>query len=597
MKKLFFISVFYFFCYGFNAQTFTVGSTCCNYNLVNKTFAVVCNAFATNISVKESFPIDIDGDLVPDITVNSYCYMGSGATASKPRTEAIYLTSSNGVESVFTPSNGCCPGDSVIKNLIPGTPFSAGWDWRPLTPTISLTGPSYKRHEVIYYYYSIPVSFTYLSGQWINSFYAGFRKILPSNDTIYGWIQMNSNFPGKVIDFAYTCGTYTAAPPTSTITTAPSAICKGDSIAVTANPPGGIFSGPGVVGNKFKSAALSPGTYTVFYTLPNPNGCSTQSSTLSLTINQPVVSIVSSNSICMGNQITLNANPSGGIFSGSGVSGNNFNSNSSGPGIKQITYSYTNSLGCTNTASMNMTVIDPTVSIKSNNTTICLYDNVYLTCYGANTYTWSNGINADWNVVYPTPTTATYSVIGDSLGCLDSAFITINVLTQQLVLTATSDHSLACPGDTVILTISGNNSNLTVWDDLWNYYSNTLNSATVAVVTGTASTTFYIQADSVYTNGCPKGGIFLQNVSACVGIKELLEENDLFKIFPNPNSGEFEIKGTKEETIFITNELGQLINTKILNVQNNYSIKINDLQNGIYFVGNKFSRQKIVVIK
>ena len=59
----------------------------------------------------------------------------------------------------------------------------------------------------------------------------------------------------------------------------------------------------------------------------------------------------------------------------------------------------------------------------------------------------------------------------------------------------------------------------------------------------------------------------------------------------------FEIKGIKEETIFISNELGQLIETKNLARENNYSVKLNDLQNGIYFVGNKFYRQKVVVIK
>ncbi len=87
------------------------------------------------------------------------------------------------------------------------------------------------------------------------------------------------------------------------------------------------------------------------------------------------------------------------------------------------------------------------------------------------------------------------------------------------------------------------------------------------------------------------------HVVACVGINELNPENHLLEIFPNPNGGEFEIKGIQDETIFISNELGQIIETKNLNLQNNYSAKINNLQSGIYFVGNQFSKKKIAVLR
>ncbi len=98
-------------------------------------------------------------------------------------------------------------------------------------------------------------------------------------------------------------------------------------------------------------------------------------------------------------------------------------------------------------------------------------------------------------------------------------------------------------------------------------------------------------------NGCTKAQPSYVVVASCVGIQELLQEQNSFLIFPNPNNGEFEIKGDKESTIFITNEFGQQIKTVELNSQNNFSSKITDLQNGVYFVDNKFLRQKIVAIK
>jgi hypothetical protein len=80
-------------------------------------------------------------------------------------------------------------------------------------------------------------------------------------------------------------------------------------------------------------------------------------------------------------------------------------------------------------------------------------------------------------------------------------------------------------------------------------------------------------------------------------IQQIKEQNKYLQIFPNPNAGEFEIKGIKEETIFISNELGQLIKAANLSAENNFSFKVNGLNSGVYFVGNKFVKQKIVVIK
>jgi hypothetical protein len=98
-------------------------------------------------------------------------------------------------------------------------------------------------------------------------------------------------------------------------------------------------------------------------------------------------------------------------------------------------------------------------------------------------------------------------------------------------------------------------------------------------------------------NGCTKTQPAYVIVASCVGINELSQEQNNLQIFPNPNSGEFEIKGPKKTNVIITNELGQVVKTIELNSSNNYSSKITELQSGVYFIGNKLSRQKIVVIK
>ncbi|MEP7164707.1 MAG: LamG-like jellyroll fold domain-containing protein, partial [Ferruginibacter sp.] len=58
--------------------------------------------------------------------------------------------------------------------------------------------------------------------------------------------------------------------------------------------------------------------------------------------------------------------PEGGIFSGTGVINNNFSADLAGEGTYNISYTYTNASGCSNTASMQVTVTDCSTSIAVN---------------------------------------------------------------------------------------------------------------------------------------------------------------------------------------------------------------------------------------
>lgn len=81
------------------------------------------------------------------------------------------------------------------------------------------------------------------------------------------------------------------------------------------------------------------------------------------------------------------------------------------------------------------------------------------------------------------------------------------------------------------------------------------------------------------------------------GIANEITDNPSYKLFPNPNNGEFEIRSQSEENIYIINELGQTIRTIKLSRENNYSAQISDLSSGIYFIIGKFYKQKMIVTK
>ncbi|MFZ1806401.1 MAG: PKD domain-containing protein [Cyclobacteriaceae bacterium] len=154
----------------------------------------------------------------------------------------------------------------------------------------------------------------------------------------------------------------TVIAPSSTVT-----IGANISVCVTAAPialtgesiPGGVYSGVGVSGNTFSPVSAGVGVFTITYTVPDASGCSATATRQISVIALPAVSAGPDIFVCSGAPlVALNGtgNPVGGTFSGPFVSGNNFNVGASGPGTFQVTYTYTNATGCTNTAIKNIIV-------------------------------------------------------------------------------------------------------------------------------------------------------------------------------------------------------------------------------------------------
>ncbi|MFC2111391.1 pectinesterase family protein, partial [Bacteroidota bacterium] len=138
---------------------------------------------------------------------------------------------------------------------------------------------------------------------------------------------------------------------------------------VSVNPSGGTLNGNGIGGNYFYPTTAGLGTHIITYSYIDGNGCS-GSDSISTTVNlNPTVSITSilSPSYCVdANSINLSASPSGGVYSGSGISASLFNPSQANIGNNQITYSYTDGNGCSG-SDMISTIVNslPTVSITT----------------------------------------------------------------------------------------------------------------------------------------------------------------------------------------------------------------------------------------
>lgn len=133
---------------------------------------------------------------------------------------------------------------------------------------------------------------------------------------------------------------------------------NGDFVVLEASPAGGSFSGQGVNANAFYPANLSAGTYTLTYTY-SVNGCTNTLSTDVVVNEAPFVTMSDLNAeYCANDDLAfIQATPAGGTFSGLGVVGNVFTPATAGAGGPYtVAYTYTDSVGCTSSTSVDVTV-------------------------------------------------------------------------------------------------------------------------------------------------------------------------------------------------------------------------------------------------
>ncbi|MFN8242798.1 MAG: PKD-like domain-containing protein [Ferruginibacter sp.] len=134
------------------------------------------------------------------------------------------------------------------------------------------------------------------------------------------------------------------------------------------NPSIGVGLVPGGTGSFPSFTAInttnSPITATVTYTATLISGgatCAGPARTFTITVN-PSPNVVFTNMpprVCLTDTVVvLNATPAGGVWSGRGVVNNTFNARLAGLGASTITYTYTNSSGCTNAVNATIVVND-----------------------------------------------------------------------------------------------------------------------------------------------------------------------------------------------------------------------------------------------
>lgn len=175
------------------------------------------------------------------------------------------------------------------------------------------------------------------------------------------------------------------------------------------------------------------GNFEAVLTITSTDGC-TNSDTIDVFVEDLTVSFMGlATEYCANDKrIELIGIPAGGTFSGAGVTGNFFEPSAAPVGTNAVSYTYTNSLGCTETVVQNTQILSLPSLNAGDDIEGFVNTPIQLKAIGAHSYLWSpnTGLDAD-NISNPIAIlfeTQTYIVTGtDASGCSLKDTVTINI--------------------------------------------------------------------------------------------------------------------------------------------------------------------------
>lgn len=316
----------------------------------------------------------------PDATFNyamsSYCsngtnpspVYGAGASAGAfSSTAGLVINASTGVIDLASSTagtytvtnaiaaNGSCPADTKTSNVtiamaptaaVSGGGTQCGTGSFPVS--VALTGAG-------------PWDITYSDGTTTNTATGVTASPYTINATANGTYTVSNVTMGGCSAVGTGSASVMFNPnPTVTFTPVGNLCDNASPVTLAATPAGGTFSGStGVSGSTFDPAGLTAGSITLTYNYTDANGCA-GSATSTFTLNAaPTASLAAFTDVCVQDPSfgLTGGLPTGGTYSGTGVTGGNFSPAAAGAGLQTITYTVTSN-GCSDAASQSINVED-----------------------------------------------------------------------------------------------------------------------------------------------------------------------------------------------------------------------------------------------
>jgi gliding motility-associated-like protein len=292
------------------------------------------------------------------------------------------------------------------------------------------------------------------------------------------------------------------------------------------SPVGGVYAGPGVVGDLFTPVSAGAGIHTITYTYTDPLTTCSNSATQNITVKPlPNMTLQPFGDVCISTPTfgLTGGYPLGGIYSGPSVTNGYFDPSLAGAGTHTITYTYTDPITtCSNFISGQLVVKSGIpITVVPGSANVCKGFPVTLQAYGADTYHWTPpswlNVNNDSIVISSPEMTTTYTVNGSvsTNSCSGSTTVTVSVY-PPIGLQFDAQPVVGCRPLHVTYNILPNpqiDSNSIVWN-----FGNVLSDTNTAINTFSTQHTYYMEGNYYTTltvnsiNGCPETVSRLINV-------------------------------------------------------------------------------------
>ena len=189
----------------------------------------------------------------------------------------------------------------------------------------------------------------------------------------------------------------------------------------------------------------------------------------------------------------------------------------------------------TNTASIEV-ILNPTISISSTSSLVCIGNSATLSASGALTYTWSSN-STNTNIVVNPFVSTTYTVYGSNVACPSSSATILITSAPTLTLSTVASPAVLCETGSSTLSVAGASSYT------WTGGANT----TSIVVTPSITTNYTVMATNgpgcwtsksvnVKVNSLPNISISPTDATICLGESATFEASGVFSFTWSPGS-------------------------------------------------------------
>lgn len=323
---------------------------------------------------------------------------------------------------------------------------------------------------------------------------------------------------------------------------------------LTAYPSGGIFSGNGVVNNKFNPSTVNAGTTMLTYSYTSPQGCFNADTAYITVTAAPVVSITSNmpTDICQdGGSITLTGSPSGGVFTGPGVTGNSFNPATANIGLNTIIYSYTDTSGCSgyDTVTTNVHAL-PSVYFTTQVASAYCQNSTDVVLTAIPTGGTFTGSGVTGNIFQPSvastgQNTITYTSV-NAYGCVNSASTnTVIYPTPTVAITSSLATQYCQDGSSVTLAATPTGGTFTGVGVSGNTFNpSNANQGNVSIIYNYTDANNCKNSDTVFTTVRPMPNVVITTQVA----PSYCQNNNLVNLTGYPTGGTFSGNGVISNT-------------------------------------------------